>query len=204
MRVSQHTYEAYKGRAQQIFDSLEKNGLLLKESKDSIIKYFEAADITKGAPHKGEWRPVNDRAGYQFDIPGLISEVISQTCASTLPNFNRVRIVQDKVSQVELKIDFVAVYNSISGNINDLDTQNKEITHQSKTIRFSGTRAPIEKYYTEGVPQIIDLVDIDDQQCYFIGREDLERLRVTGRGYCHKWDLDANCTNKFDLRAWYS
>jgi hypothetical protein len=194
MRYSPYTYDACRSRSTKIISDLEKNNLLLPESKAAFQLYLDYADPVQGKPIKGEWMPTNIRYGYQHDLPGLVGEILSQTCASTIPDFVRVQFAQDKITQYEHKIDFIATY----GELVPVETP-----HQSKVIRFLGDRCSIEKYMTEGYAHIIDLVDIDDHLCYFINRELLESLQIEYRGYLYKWQLEANGT-KFDMSSFYS
>lgn len=193
MRYEPHTYEGCKSRASQIISRLYLRDLIPEQSLEQWEKYIKATDPIEGKPQTNmEWSLVNNRNGYQHDIPGLISEIIAQCNLARLYGKDSILIAQDKHTQHELKIDFFV-----------RDRLAFESSVQVKTFRFNGDRMSMTRDYYSGQAKSLALVDIDEKLCYFIDREIVKQLYDTKRGYFFKWDLDELATHKFNNKDDY-
>lgn len=193
MRYDPHTYEGAKTRANQIITRLYLRDLLPEQSLEQWEKYLGATDPIQGKSQTNmEWSPVNNRNGYQNDIPGLVSEIIAQCNIAKLWGDKSILIAQDKYTQHEMKIDFFCTHPlAIESSV------------QVKTFRFNGDRMSMTREFYSGQARSLALVDIDDRLCYFLERETVKQLYDTKRGYFFKWDLDEISTHKFDNKDDY-
>ncbi len=188
MRYSPYTYEGAKKSLLQKIIKLEINGLLIAQSLQEVENYIAATDPIKGKPQLNmEWSPVNNRNGYQFDIPGLFSEVLSQCNAARLVGAEKIVIAQDKETQFVKKIDFFADEDSV----------------QSKTLRFNGTRTSFERSWLLGEAKFLALTDIDDRVCFWIKKGIVKNWIEANGLYIQRWDLEKCSDLWWDNSAHY-
>ncbi len=188
MRYFPHTYEGARKSLCEKIVKLEINELLIPQSHLEVENYLAVADPIKGIPQPNmEWSHVNCRAGYQFDIPGLVSEILAQCEAAKLVGIDKVKIAQDKETQFERKIDFFADEDGV----------------QSKTFRFNGTRTSFERSWIKGEAKILALTDIDDKVLFWIKKDMVEALINHNGLYIHKWDLEKHSDLWVNMKDWY-
>lgn len=193
MRYEPHTYQSAKSRGSQIITRLLIRDLIPEQSLREWEQYLHATDPIEGKPQLNmDWSPVNNRNGYQNDIPGLISEIIAQCNLAKLYGKDSILIAQDQYTQRDLKVDFFVTNNHAH-----------ESSVQVKTFRFQGDRMSMTREYFAGQATTLCIVDIDDHLCYCIDRQTVQQLYDTKRGYFYKWDLDALATIKFDNKDDY-
>lgn len=193
MRTKENTYESTIARAEEILASLDKNGCLVPQAKVAWIEYRKFADPVRGEPQPNiPWNEyANPRAGYRFDIPGLVTEIITLGCVTDLTNAITACLAQDKDTQVNQKIDIL-----VEGS---LDIKSL----QCKTIRFNGQRLTLHSGFFAGVATHLSLIDIDDRVCYIFEREKLAKFSAENKHYVYIWDLDALAVKKINLKTLY-
>lgn len=193
MRYEPYTYEGAKKALSIKIMKLDLNDILIPQSMQEVLNYFDYADPVRGEPQPNlEWSPVNYRNGYQNDIPGLLSEVLAQCNVAKLFGAHSVCIAQDEETQRYKKIDFFFT-----------DTDNKQVAVQSKTIRFGGTRTSFERIWFSGDADYLALTDIDDKVCYLIKKSNAESWVQQNGLYVHKWDLENLSTYWWDMTSDY-
>lgn len=193
MRYEPHTYVAARARGNQIIARLYLLDIIPEVSLDAWEKYVKATDPIEGKSQINmHWSSVNNRNGYQNDIPGLISETIAQCNLAKLYGKDSILIAQDEETQRVQKIDFFCT-NHLAA----------ESAVQVKTFCFKGDRMSMTREYYAGIAKSLCLVDIDEKLCYFLDRANVQQLYDTKRGYFYKWDLDELATHKFNNKDDY-
>lgn len=193
MRYDPHTYEGAKSRANQIIARLYLMDCIPDQSIEEWDRYVRVTDPIEGkAQTNMEWSRVNNRNGYQNDIPGLISEIISQCCLAKLHGKKSILIAQDKETQFEKKIDFFCTHNlAIESSV------------QVKTVRMMGDRVRLDRSVYAGIAKSLCLVDIDSHFCCFLDREKVKDSWTENRGDYWFHELKEATTHWFDTNNDY-
>jgi hypothetical protein len=193
MIYSPYTYQAARARASQIIAKLFITGLIPDQSMEQWENYLTATDPIEGRKQLNmKWSLVNNRNGYENDIPGLVSEIIAQCNLASIYGKDSIVIAQDEHTQRKLEIDFL---------VNNPTTI--EPTVQVKTICFRTERIGLPREYYGGQAKTLSLVDIEQKISYFLDRETVKQIYDAKRGYFYKWDLDELATHKFDNKDAY-
>lgn len=158
MRVADSSYEGYVKHLATIVASLPVGSEMHASFLQQIEDYCDAADPVRGAPQlNAPWTPGNARAGYQTDVPGLISEILAQYVLSRIYGEAAILVAQDQITQVIRAIDMFINTSACS-----------TIGGQSKTIRFDGSKLHINPLWGNGEADWVILTDIDDHETFVV------------------------------------
>lgn len=185
MRYYPRTYRGARAELLRKVNRLDGKRAFPQESVKCLTAYIKAANTNDGEklPTNTPWSlETNNRAGYQNDIPGLMSELIAQWNLCGKYGDESLRIAQDEQTQRYDCIDFFI----------------NEDSYQCKTFRFDGKRMSVQRSWFNGIAKYLALVDIDDHKCYIIEREKLEKLYDEKRGWFYVWDLEEISTLHWD------
>lgn len=164
---------------EDIFLVLREDNKLPQTTEDEVVAYIDRVCETKGEPLKpgAPWEPVNVRGPYQNTIPGMISEMIApHNLYSTLRDITH---PQDEQTQRYDEIDVFA--NTLSVQI--------------KSVQCEGSKLLIRPKWLGGKATHLSLVDIDDQDHWFVPRKLLIPYSGT---YITKRELVSLCTKYYD------
>lgn len=158
MRVPDKSYRGYVKHLVTIVLKLPVSDKMRSSFLQQVKDYLDAADPVQGAPQlNAPWTPGNARAGYQTDVPGLVSEILSQYALWTIYGDDAITVAQDYHTQVELAIDAFLKWPLTA-----------ETNWQSKTIRFDGNKVFIESSWAKGSAELVTLTDIDDREVFVV------------------------------------
>ena len=152
MRVSDSSYEGYVNHLVAIVHKLPVSDEMRASFLQQVQDYRDVADPVRGAPQPNiQWTRGNARGGYRNDIPGLISEILSQYVLSIFYE-NAVVVAQDQHTQVNRAIDMFV----------------NRFGVQSKTFCFKGPKAYFESTWGAGEADWVTLTDIDDHETFVV------------------------------------
>lgn len=196
MRVPDKSYGGYVKHLVTIVLKLPVSDKMRSSFLQQVKDYLDAADPVQGAPQlNAPWTPGNARAGYQTDIPGLISEILAQYALSRVYGEDAIFVAQDQFTQVDRAIDlFINTANLWTdaqkecamqcawkggSPCTSLECPRRDPTWlgnplaaniggQSKTICFDGSKLHINPLWGAGEANWIILTDIDDHETFVV------------------------------------
>ena len=163
-----------------VFFDLMKDDMLPLTTQEEVVAYIDRVCETKGEPLPpgAPWEPVNVRGPYQNTIPGMISEMIAPY--NLYPSLRDITHPQDEQTQRFDQIDMLA----------------NTLTVQVKSVQCEGFTLLIRPEWLGGKATHLSLVDIDDQDHWFVPR----KLLIPYSGlYVHtQRELEPLCTKYYD------
>ena len=198
MIVEDKSYEGYCRHMGLLVRSLPTGEALSARFDEQMCDYFDDADPVKGAPQlNATWLKSNARYGYWRDIPGLISEIISQYALSLVYGEDAIVVKQDKETQSTRGIDF------------EVWLPGTEIEVQSKTICFRRALGLIEKSWARGEADWVAITDIENREVFilpmgfirkFAGKEVSDKDMEAASIHYYLFGLDKT-TKQFIIRS---